>query len=601
MTKAPFFAIAVLCGAVLLAIASGCQQEQSGQGHDAAGAPRGKAGTASTAVEPVSAQRPAHSHAASSTENSSSGVDGSPASSPSEDLKDGPALGNPAGDPLSAVPDTGRTPLIRNVAAPIGGHDAKKPKAKQEYPPIFADWPKPKLAIVISGQQNGYLEPCGCAGMENMKGGLMRRHEFLKGLTAKEGRDWPAVIAIDLGNQVRRLGWQAIQQYEASGQALKLMQYDAIGYGPDDLQLGVDPLVLAAEDNKGRIVCANVALFDFDTGPVAQYRVIERGGYKIGVTSIVGGKYCGLLTDDLIVKKDAKQALNDVVPKLKAEGCNFLILLSHATEKESKELAEQFKQFDVVVTAGGADEPPFEPETIEGTKNWFMETGKKGMYVNVIGLCDAAKDRDAKDRRFQRVPMDARFNDSPEIKKVLVNLQERYKQQFLQVGWAGLGIKPLVHPSGRQFVGSETCGECHTKAFAIWKETGHAHAMDTLVKLDVPRQFDAECISCHATGWEPQKFFPYKTGYDSLTKTPHLAHNGCENCHGPGSEHVAIESGDKPATAAKRREAREQMRVTLARAKKETCAACHDLDNSPEYIKQGFDAYWRKVEHKGKD
>ncbi len=31
------------------------------------------------------------------------------------------------------------------------------------------------------------------------------------------------------------------------------------------------------------------------------------------------------------------------------------------------------------------------------------------------------------------------------------------------------------------------------------------------------------------------------------------------------------------------------------------CASCHDLDNSPEYIKQGFDAYWEKVQHKGKD
>ena len=34
---------------------------------------------------------------------------------------------------------------------------------------------------------------------------------------------------------------------------------------------------------------------------------------------------------------------------------------------------------------------------------------------------------------------------------------------------------------------------------------------------------------------------------------------------------------------------------------KQNCWSCHDLDNSPGYIKNGFDAYWPKVEHKGKD
>jgi hypothetical protein len=84
-----------------------------------------------------------------------------------------------------------------------------------------------------------------------------------------------------------------------------------------------------------------------------------------------------------------------------------------------------------------------------------------------------------------------------------------------------------------------------------------------------------------------------------MKKTPHLAHNGCENCHGPGSRHVELESG-RTATVEQKRAARAEMRVTLAEAKARTCAACHDLDNSPDYVKEGFDAYWPKVEHKGK-
>src|SRR5436309_3560352 len=45
-------------------------------------------------------------------------------------------------------------------------------------PATIADWPKPVVALVITGQQMGYIEPCGCTGLENQKGGLARRQTF---------------------------------------------------------------------------------------------------------------------------------------------------------------------------------------------------------------------------------------------------------------------------------------------------------------------------------------------------------------------------------------------------------------------------------------
>ena len=62
-------------------------------------------------------------------------------------------------------------------------------------------------------------------------------------------------------------------------------------------------------------------------------------------------------------------------------------------------------------------------------------------------------------------------------------------------------------------------------------------------KLDPPRNYDPECISCHVIGWNPTGFFPYVSGYKSLKKTPHLINTGCEDCHGPGEKHCAVELG----------------------------------------------------------
>src|SRR5262245_16542588 len=67
----------------------------------------------------------------------------------------------------------------------------------------FADWPKPAVTLVLTGQQIGYIEPCGCTGLENQKGGLARRHTLFKQLA--EERGWP-VVPLDVGSQVKRFG-----------------------------------------------------------------------------------------------------------------------------------------------------------------------------------------------------------------------------------------------------------------------------------------------------------------------------------------------------------------------------------------------------------
>ena len=59
--------------------------------------------------------------------------------------------------------------------------------------PPFKDWPKPKAVIFCSGMQMGYIEPCGCSGKENQKGGLSRRASLLEKLARMVGRSKPSM------------------------------------------------------------------------------------------------------------------------------------------------------------------------------------------------------------------------------------------------------------------------------------------------------------------------------------------------------------------------------------------------------------------------
>lgn len=457
--------------------------------------------------------------------------------------------------------------------------------------PVFEGWPKPQVALVFTGRQNGYIEPCGCAGLANQKGGMSRRHSLLTDLRAK---GW-TLIPLDVGNQIKRFGRQSEIKFQMTYEALKKMDYQAIGLGPDDLRLSAGEIFAAISDQPCRFVSANTAVLDRDLLP--RSLAIEANGKVVGVTAVLGDDYRNAIRSDEVIVQPAADGLAIAVKQLRAQKCDVHVLLVYGSLDEARRLAKMFPQFQIVATTGGAEEPAFEPEQVPGTSNWIVQTGAKGMYAGVIGLFDDPR----KPMRFQRVPLDSRYQDSREMLQILA----AYQDQLQQAGFEGLGLKPLAHPTGRRFVGSEACADCHTQAAKVWSESSHGHATTTLEKpgerSEIPRHFDPECLSCHVVGWEPQKHVPFQSGYLSLGKTTHLKHVGCENCHGPGSQHVDAESGAINLPNAAKNRLRLEMQLPLAKAR-DKCLECHDLDNSPDFQKvEAFAEYWKKIAHPGKD
>ena len=86
-----------------------------------------------------------------------------------------------------------------------------------------------------------------------------------------------------------------------------------------------------------------------------------------------------------------------------------------------------------------------------------------------------------------------------------------------------------------------------------------------------------------------------------MAVTQHLAGSGCENCHGPGSEHVRLERLellDDMADAGELLNARQTLQLSIAMAKEHQCTTCHDLDNSPDFYDEGaFEKYWDQIKH----
>jgi hypothetical protein len=486
--------------------------------------------------------------------------------------------------------------------------------------PLCEGWPSPAAVLVLTGEQHGYLEPCGCT--ERQMGGLERRADLVRQL--REVKGWP-VAALDLGGaphpeRVKRV--QERMKFTTTRAALRAMGYEAMAVGAEELQIGPEELftIYSNEDGSGdtspEFLAANVTLYgQRDVGTPLEWKLVEAGGVKVAVTSVIGntvwrrlfGESAGVEQTNFGFEKPAA-ALARVLPLMQEAQPSLRVLLSHAEAAESRELAQQFPDFDVVVTAGGYEDGDREPEPIG--KTLFLQVGQKGKHAGVLGIFPEGTEPRL---RFELVDLDKdRFASSPEIHA----LMEQYVAS-LKTERPDRTEPEFGHPRGPgyEYVGAETCGTCHKKAWTVWSNTRHSHAYESLATGGVrakearyiDRTFDAECLCCHTTGWDPQQAWRYRTGFVDLETTPHLAGQQCENCHGPGSRHVELEQAWRQNGGAVTDEmtaARKELQLQKETARTSLCVKCHDHDNSPTFDtpEKPFEAqWWQKIAHPGKD
>jgi len=492
---------------------------------------------------------------------------------------------------------------IQSSASGFIADDGNESDTAPTFPPandLVKDWEKPAITLFVSGRLHGYIEPCGCTGLDKQKGGLLRRRTCQKILL---NRGWD-LVSIDAGNQIRRVSQQAKLKLRTTYEALcKTMDYSAVGLGVDDLKLpAIDMFQIMADVNDGEspFVCANVQVFDDSMSK--PYTIVEKNSKKIGITMAVGDEHLDdLRANDGLEVKTVSQGLSAIARPMLAEKCDLNILMVQSDPETCKKIAEKFPIFDLLITSGGAGDPTLQPVIVTTGKHTtqIIQVGVKGMYAGIIGIFEK---NGTKSLKYERVPMDARFEDAVEMRKAFLKYQNDLK--LLWERGELEDIKPRRHPSGSKYVGSAVCADCHDAEYDIWADgidgNGGPHERATRDLTDpgertwVKRNFDPECVSCHATGWNPQLYYPYETGFTDILAHDHLSGNGCENCHGPGSAHVeSEEAGDE------NEQLRKAMIVTKAEAKAKLCLSCHDLDNSPDYAlaEDGFEQFWPAIAH----
>jgi hypothetical protein len=468
-------------------------------------------------------------------------------------------------------------------------------------PTLFRNWPKPDLALVLSGQQYGYLQPCGCS--EPQKGGLARRYNFVEAL---KKRGWALALG-DLGDISEKSGPQAKLKYAYSMRALKILGYTAVSFGENEISLGLFDTLgqYAVNESSPRIVAAN--LNDKSNkfpGMVADFELTspKNGEPKVAFIGAIAPSVAKLAQQPDVAFDPIKKALPEALAAVQKQGAEILVLLLQGNEDEVKDIAKKFPQFHVILYPSEAEEPSSRPDVAGNT--YIASVGHKGRYMGVVGIRRTGQAAPRFEMRYQLVAMDPEF-ESPEGQDAQNPIHKLMQEYALEVRNGNYlakypqGPHPIqISFPGSAYVGSEKCKKCHQSAYDIWAKHPHSHAYETLVskaKRPTLRQFDGECIKCHVTG------FGYKTGFTSVEATPKLKNVGCESCHGPCSEHALNPNDTKLQALINPDKTRkgEDKNHHLNRMN-DSCMKCHDQDNSVNFH---IEEYWVKknTEHYTKD
>ena len=196
---------------------------------------------------------------------------------------------------VNAQADSVATPGTNTgKTSPSTGSTAPKTKAVPE--PIVKDWPQPAFVLAITGQQHGYIEPCGCSPRQS--GGLARRADLFRQL--REEKKWP-VLGLETGGTLegsRVTRRQSLLKFNMNLEALNSMGYRVLGLGTEELKLGANKLFeIYSERNVQEgfdlpFVAANVVLHGSpELGTPLTYRLLKVGGKRVAVTSVFGNEF----------------------------------------------------------------------------------------------------------------------------------------------------------------------------------------------------------------------------------------------------------------------------------------------------------------------
>jgi len=456
-----------------------------------------------------------------------------------------------------------------------------------------SDGPNGPPRVLILSSTIGYIEPCGCT-VDLLLGGIDR---IAATIAAERAKGPTAVVVVGPHLFEKEIAKHRAAQEEAKAtliaRTFQRVGVDAIVPTAKELYRGAPFYTDLAQRFGAPDVTANV--------PQGQGRIIPLGTLRLGVV--------GVVSEGAVVPNgtgtDPYEAAAKEARRLRAAGAHIVLGLSATKRKTVRKMAKKIPEIDLWVLG----DHPKEAKVVAPVRGrYIVESGDRGRNVGRIILHEATRpgplsdpvgdaarekkrlnlqlqmrremyartkfetlkgdiaaleaklsalsspDVSGKRLEYSLLPMTKSTDQDPVVERWIAD----YNASLKAINLAAAGTIAPVPEGGSGYAGIDVCADCHPDAMKVWYRSRHALAWETL-EADA-KTFDAECVSCHVTGWQ-------KPGGSILGKVKGLEDVQCEVCHGPGALHAELGDGSN-----------------IVRDPPESvCAECHNKHHSPQF------------------
>ncbi len=167
---------------------------------------------------------------------------------------------------------------------------------------------------------------------------------------------------------------------------------------------------------------------------VKENTILECAGHKIGLFGVAGDSCIACIQTDFEYI-DYIKAAKEQVKKLKNEGCDIIIAISHSgTNGDGKsgediDLAKKVPDIDVIIS-GHTHTVYYEPVIIGDTI-----IASCGEYLKNVGkLTVSVKNGDVKVKDYRLIPLNSSVSEDPETKERFEAYKEKINSSYLQPG-----------------------------------------------------------------------------------------------------------------------------------------------------------------------
>ncbi len=423
-----------------------------------------------------------------------------------------------------------------------------------------------KIVIAYTGNVDGYLEPCGCDGTDEMLGGLYKKATYIREYRKTE-KNLVLIDSGDLFNEHDKIKESYIPSAKLKGEVFtkvyKDLGIDAINVGELDLALGIDYLKELEKKYDVPFVSANIVNDKQD--PLFKPYVIKTiDNIKVGIIGIMGNtpdvaKPFEEIVGTSLTVLDPVETVTAKVAELK-DKVDFVIVLTHQHMGRNWIFARKINGIDVIV--GGHHKQKLDTP-YEANNTYIVQSSEKQQHQGMLVLEKAADG--TKTATNTLVPLGSKIADDVNVKAMIDQYNQEVNKLYTMQAAGSAAQEETVIPR------SNKCNECHAEAYEIWQKSAHAKAFRTLA--DKGKQFNPDCLECHTTRFEEEG------GFTMQAQQKELRDVQCENCHGDRTPHLADPSV-----------------VSQVKPDVKTCLKCHTEYRSAGFEKN-YSQKWEMIKH----